>query len=256
MFYESKHLGKNGYFCREEGTNYCFPTHMHSAFELIVILEGSMDVTIDSKVYTLEKNEAVLIFPHQLHSLNSKESRHVLYIFSPDLIQAFYTKVLAKTPINNKMVLNEHLLAFLCELTENSPSIEKKGTLYSVCAKFHKENTYTDKASDKKNLLYKIFEYIELNFGGDCMLKDLAEKLSYDHAYLSRYFKQNVGMSFNSYVNMYRINKACELLDTADCSVLQCAMECGYASLRTFNRNFKEITALSPAEYKKNRSKK
>ncbi len=251
MFYQFEHFGRDEHFCKEEGKNFSFPIHMHSSFELIIILSGSMNVTIGTNEYTLYKNEAVLIFPHQLHSLSSLQSEHILYIFSPEIIKAYSSKVLQKIPTSNKFIIDKHLLALLVQTDESSSIVEKKGALYSVCAAFDKTSEYTDKAKDKNNLLYRIFEFIEREHSKDCLLRQLSEELSYDYAYLSRFFKRNVGITFNDYVNHFRISKACELLSTTDNSVIKCATECGYSSLRSFNRNFKDIVSVSPSEYKK-----
>ena len=58
------------------------------------------------------------------------------------------------------------------------------------------------------------------------------------------------GISFNSYKNRYRINNACYLLSNSNYSILQCALESGYQSVRSFNRNFKNILGITPAEYR------
>ena len=251
MFYQFEHFGRGEHFCRETGENFSFPIHMHNSFELIIILSGSMDITVGTNKYTLNKNEAVFIFPHQLHSLSSLQSKHILYIFSPEIIKAYSSKMLQKIPISNKFVIDKHLLALLRKTDEDSTTVEKKGTLYSVCAAFDKISEYTNKTSDKNNLLYRIFEFIEREYNKDCLLKQLSDELSYEYAYLSRFFKRNVGITFNDYVNHFRISKACELLSTTDTSVVKCAAECGYSSLRSFNRNFKDIVSVAPTEYKR-----
>jgi len=251
MFYQYEHFGKAEYFCREQGENFSFFSHMHSSFELIIILSGSMEITVGTNVYTVNKNEAVLIFPHQIHSLKSEKSEHILYIFSPDIIKAFSAKVLSKIPSNSKFAPDEHLLCQLLELTENASIIEKKGVLYSVCAKFDKNAEYVHRASYNDELLQRIFSFIEAEYARECTLKGMAEALAYDHSYLSRYFKSNVGIGFNQYVMQYRINIACEQLANTDTSVLQCAMDCGYTSLRSFNRAFKAVLSITPSEYKR-----
>ena len=40
------------------------------------------------------------------------------------------------------------------------------------------------------------------------------------------------------------------LLANSDYSILQCALESGYKSVRSFNRNFKNILGITPIEYK------
>ena len=92
----------------------------------------------------------------------------------------------------------------------------------------------------------------EENFNKNCSLKDLSTALGYDYAYLSRYFKKITGISYNDYLNSFRLNSACYLLQNSNLSVIECAEECGYKSLRTFNRNFKEYYGQSPSNYRKN----
>ena len=83
-------------------------------------------------------------------------------------------------------------------------------------------------------------------------MKRLSQETGYSYAYLSRYFKGIVGIAYNDYVNKYRINHACYLLLNSDCSVLQCALDSGYESLRSFNRNFIEYMSVTPNVYRKN----
>jgi len=62
--------------------------------------------------------------------------------------------------------------------------------------------------------------------------------------------------NFNAYLNHYRVRCACELLaepGNRD-SILDISMECGYKSLSTFNKAFKNITSLTPSEYRKKRA--
>ena len=78
MFYQSQHFGISEYFCKETGKDFSFPMHMHHSFELIMVLDGEMTVSIGEKKYVLREREAVLIFPEQIHSLSSQKSEHHL----------------------------------------------------------------------------------------------------------------------------------------------------------------------------------
>jgi AraC-like DNA-binding protein len=217
---------------------------------VIAILEGEMRVTVDEKVFVLKPSQALLIFPNQIHSLQSEYSRHILCIFSSKLVQAYHTKVADKIPQSNIFYPDLYLLNAL-ESLENASSIERKGVLYSLCGKFDKEANYVAKTSDHQSLLYRIFAFVEEHFAEDCSLVALSELLGYDYAYLSRFFKKIVGISYNTYVNQYRLSHACYLMDNTDHSIVQCAYESGYASLRSFNRNFKVLFGITPAQYRK-----
>ena len=232
MFYEYNHLGSPDYLKIEKNNNFSFPSHLHQCFEIIIILSGEMEITIDGKKHTLKKGEASLIFPNQIHELKSQKSEHVLCIFSPRLVQAYATKITDK-------------------IDAASPTL-KKGILYSLCGRFDECAEYTTKKTDQKNLIHKIFSFVENNFSGNCSLVKLSQITTYDYSYLSRYFKKNIGISFNSYVTHYRLSHACYLLENTTQSIAECAFESGFSSLRSFNRAFKENIKKSPKQYRKN----
>jgi len=58
-------------------------------------------------------------------------------------------------------------------------------------------------------------------------------------------------MSPAEYVNLVRIRTACEYLKKTDKSVADIAAECGFAADSTFNRNFRKMVGMSPAEWRK-----
>jgi AraC-like DNA-binding protein len=251
MFYEFQHIGSSDYFLKEYGEDFSFPPHMHLCFELITVLEGEMKVTVDGGETVLHRGEALLIFPNQLHSLESEKSRHMLCIFSPDLVRAYSSKTEKSLPKSNFFIPDSYLLETLDKTPENAKNIAKKGLLYSLCSSFDENAEYLPQKSGQKGLLSKIFAFVEENFAVECTLEELSAQIGYDYAYLSRSFKKAAGISYVSYLNIYRLNKACYLLDNTDKSILQCAFEVGYSSLRTFNRNFKNHFGISPAEYRK-----
>ena len=251
MFYQFQHFGISEYFCKEYGENINFPTHLHQSYEFVYITEGEIQITIDNTAYNLKKGDSVLIFPHQLHSLASENSKHMLCIFSPELVQAFSSKVAGKKPLNNSFTINKYLADTLDNLSDSSSTFEKKGVLYSVCAEFNKCAEYKSRLSCDENLLQKIFDFVENNYKDDCKLQSLAQSTGYNYSYLSRIFKRITGISFNTYTNRYRISRACYLLNNSNCSILQCALESGYDSLRSFNRNFKNALGITPAEYQR-----
>lgn len=255
MFYQYNHLGSPNYLKIEKNRDFSFPPHLHQCYEVIAILEGEMRITVDGKTFVLTPSDALLVFPNQIHSLESDHSRHILCIFSPRLVQAYHTKVADKIPESNKFCPDPYLLNALDSL-ENASSMEKKGILYSLCGQFDRAAEYVVKPTDNKSLLYQIFSFVEEKFGEDCSLSALAEMLGYDYSYLSRFFKRIVGVSFNTYVNHYRLSHACYLIENSTHPIVRCAYESGYTSLRSFNRNFKAQFGVTPAQYRRDRKSK
>jgi AraC-like DNA-binding protein len=83
-----------------------------------------------------------------------------------------------------------------------------------------------------------------------CDLETLSVSLTYNYGYLSRYFKERTGISFTEYVNRYRITEACYLIGNTEKTFLSISCECGFDSLRSFNRNFIKIMGITPGDYK------
>lgn len=250
MFYQFNHFGFSEYFTKEYGENFSFPVHLHNAFEFVTVFDGEMKITIDGKEYILTKGESVLIFPNQLHLFESKNSRHMLCIFSPELVKAYHQKIKKSRPLNSKFTLDTYLISAIDALKDSSTTFEKKGALYSMCAFFDKKTSYAPYQPTDKDLLHNIFSFVEENFNKECSLKELETNTGYSYSYLSRSFKKVTGMSFNLYVNQYRIRNACYLLSNTDLTVLQCALDSGYTSLRSFNRNFSELLSITPKQYR------
>jgi hypothetical protein len=177
MFYEFKHIGSSDYFVKEYGENFSFPPHMHLCFELVVVLDGEMKVTVDGKDRVLYSGEALLIFPNQLHSLASEKSRHLLCIFSPDLVRAYSSKTEKYLPESNYFVPDEYLVKSLDKMPDDANLIAKKGLLYSVCAAFDKIAEYQSRKSGQSDMLSKIFAFVEENFSEECTLEELSAQL-------------------------------------------------------------------------------
>lgn len=84
-------------------------------------------------------------------------------------------------------------------------------------------------------------------------LKDFAKELGSNELYVSKAVNEFSGMSFSKLINNYRIDEAKSLLvdkSNEHLSMEEIANRCGFTSLNTFYRQFKEITGLTPKQYK------
>lgn len=250
MFYQSQNSLSSDSIKLENGIDFNFPMHLHSSFEFIIVTEGEMVVTVDGTPYVLCCMDALLIFPNQMHKLETPEhSCHFLCIFPQNIVQAYSKTVMSKVPEDNKFRPEFSLVERLASLNDNDTVMTVKGVLYSLCGIFDQNRIYKERAGGKESLLSDIFRFVEDNYGNDCSLEALSRHTSYHYVYLSKYFKQCTGMSFTDYVNRYRVSEACYLLQNLDQTILKTAYDCGFDSLRSFNRNFKAIIGTTPSEY-------
>ena len=254
MFYENAHSLDSDLFKIEAGVNFSFPAHLHGGFELITVTEGKMLVTVDKKQYTVRRGSAVLVFPNQVHSLESRgRSAHVLAIFSQKLVRAYSAVFQSHVPSDNLFCPERDvgtLLSSLSQRCREVGTLELKGVLYSLCAEFDRGREYVPRSSGGE-LISAVFEFVGSHYRGDCSLSALSAATSYHYTYLSRAFKEITGLSFTDYVNRYRVSEACYLLKNSDRTVLRVALDVGFDSLRTFNRVFLRTVGMPPGEYRR-----
>ena len=121
--------------------------------------------------------------------------------------------------------------------------------LYCLLARHFSEEGKEDFAKEQKEFLH-ILEYISEHFDEDINVNTLAERLFMYSGRLSSLFKKYSGMSLNEYVYSLRIKKANELMNQGS-SIIEAAMQSGFQSVRTFNHVYKNITGITPKDYKK-----
>ena len=105
--------------------------------------------------------------------------------------------------------------------------------------------------SEKPLTIQELSALIRENYSDSFALDDLAARCALHPSYLSRVFKQHIGMSLFQYINNVRIQKACQLLKRTELPVIDVAFSVGYNNVSFFNRYFKKITGSSPSEYRK-----
>lgn len=80
----------------------------------------------------------------------------------------------------------------------------------------------------------------------------MAEISGYSHYhFFSRLFKKYIGTTFKEYLINFRVNMVKEDLYDESMSITDAAFKNGFASIKTFNRCFKDLTGKTPREYKK-----
>jgi two-component system response regulator YesN len=96
----------------------------------------------------------------------------------------------------------------------------------------------------------QILEYIQTNHDKEISLNGIADQLGLDPSYLSRLFKQAVGLNFMDYLLSLRIKHAKMLLVTTEHSVTEISHMVGYLNTASFIRIFKKYEGVPPGQYR------
>ena len=78
----------------------------------------------------------------------------------------------------------------------------------------------------------------------------VAKTLGYSESYFSRAINKTAGFGFNTLLATMRIENAKKLLRETEKTILDIIIECGFGSERSFYRQFKEMTGISPLKYR------
>ncbi|MDR0720305.1 MAG: response regulator [Treponema sp.] len=104
-------------------------------------------------------------------------------------------------------------------------------------------------------LVRKALPWLKRHFTEDITMAMVANQVSANYTWFSEKFREHTGFRFNEYLNRLRIGKAKELLETGRYLIYEVAEYSGYRDVKYFQKVFKEITGLSPGEWRRMKGK-
>lgn len=135
-------------------------------------------------------------------------------------------------------------------------SITKTGDLDKIRVIFNEliieicKQKKSSEQDENEAIREKIKSYIDNNYHLDFSLDNLADYLGLSFKYTSILFKKVMGDNFKNYINMYRIEKAKEILkEKKEIKIKDLAEKLGYNSSNTFIRIFKKYEGISPTQF-------
>jgi AraC family transcriptional regulator len=98
--------------------------------------------------------------------------------------------------------------------------------------------------------LQRVLEYIELHLSESLHLSALAQINDMSESHFSRSFKKSTSIAPHQYVLNRRVEKAKQLLQQSQLSILEIALECGFAHPGHLSRHFKRIVGTTPRQFR------
>ena len=101
--------------------------------------------------------------------------------------------------------------------------------------------------------LAKTMEEKKLYLNPKLSIVDIAVALGTNKTYLSDYLNNTLKLTFNDFVNQFRVKEACRIIDSMTASdkrnMIDVATKSGFNSISSFNRYFSKIQGTSPRQY-------
>lgn len=106
-----------------------------------------------------------------------------------------------------------------------------------------------DIVGHEDHLVNKIIDYINQHYSEKIFLTDVADYLHYSESLLSKRFRRTTQMTFNEYLNRFRIQKAIDLMKTETYYLTEISDICGFSDYKYFSTVFKKYTGNSPKQF-------
>lgn len=255
--------------------------HFHRECQMVYILEGEGKRIIGDSIETFSNDELIFLgpdIPHVWHNENhyfqnppdAVAARSVAIFFDPEKLINTLKHFGEVKDVETFLALSRRGIIFsgdaklqLKDLMTEIFKHEGIGRLrvlldilelmsttkeYKTITAEEYVNTYHHRDNDR---IDKVFKYIFTHFERDIQLEEVANIANMNKQAFCRYFKTRTKKTFIEFVNSVRVNHACKIMQTTNTAISALAYKCGFNSLSNFNRFFKEVTGVTPREYRK-----
>lgn len=254
--------------------------HTHNYFQIYCMIKGSITHFVGGSSSVLSQGEVFIIPPHARHHVKKNEPNAEFYSFcfledaldqlvrSGSLASSFLRdlKNMDLSKIHPKVTLDaeetlyaevimERILKEFTQRKMGSGEVIRANAviLLTMIARAYFENKPEGLTIDfqtKKQSILHCIQYINDNYAENITLENMAQLSAMSKTSFCTLFSETAGCTLHQYLNRQRIEHAA-LMIRKGYSLASVSNLCGYSDFSTFFRNFKKITGLSPAQYRK-----
>lgn len=246
------------------------PSHWHNSVEIIFVLRGTIEVRLNNEKRTLTDGDVLLINKCHVHEVIGLD----MNIIATFLIPYSYLKdKIARTDDISfdcfsgwKDKERRHALDQIRSLLAEMVQLKyHKGDLYeidmhirmlevfSILLKQFRTTVFTEVMSEKyMERMLRIITYIDDHYKESITLHAIAEREFLSIPYLSKFFSDNIGLNFQSYLASIRLKHTVEeLLHNSETPIADIALNHGFPNVKSFYSTFKARYNVTPHEYRK-----
>lgn len=246
--------------------------HYHRELEILYVMQGEIHSAYNGQHRMLHPHEIVIIESDALHEVYSSDPTNTLlvlqirpdyfYEFCPHIFEArFQQHVLQPSDGEIYRKLRKGLSDIVEQYQHQSPSRSFHLIRLACEMLIHlMENLSLNphgesiSKSEEMNLrLSRIIRHIDANCSGPVSLKEIADSEGVNLYYLSHFFHDRLGMTFQEFVTHRRLHNAEHMLTRTDKNLTTVSRECGFSDPRYLKRAFRDEYGIDLKEYMKNR---
>lgn len=234
-----------------------------SSYLFFMVLDGSGILEYEGNTHELIKGDCVILDCRKTYLHRTSEDLwHLKWIhFYGANMSSIYGKYIERGGLPcfhpDKLNAYEQIWQRLYDIAESSDYIRDMRifeNLTALLTLLMEESWHPDsggKMTVKKQNLQNVKDYLDSHYREKITLDELAGMFFINKFYLTRIFKEQFGISINSYLQQIRITHAKQLLRFTDKTIEEIGVECGMNDPNYFSRTFKKIEGISPGEFRK-----
>lgn len=237
---------------------YQMQAHWHREIELLRVLSGELRLFLNERKYVLYSGDSVLIPGGIIHGAQAIDCIYECIVFSAGLLYVSgQCRAIVKSYVQeNVFYKNDNRInaAFNAVISkENGYQFAFLSNVYLLISEIAQTNKTGIRMIkyDKYEKIKSALALIEENYSSQLTLAELAESCKMSPNYFCRFFKQMTQKTPFDYINIHRINIACELLCSGNGNITDIAYSCGFNDLSYFIKIFRKYKGMSPKEYLK-----
>ena len=245
--------------------------HRHDAVEIIRVTNGRLLCHIAQQQVLLEKGQIALINHNVIHRLEPLDDVNVSYIQvdtgkytqqndteESGFLSAFADQIMIKPYllVSDDTELAQIFRNIEAESLKQETGFERyiQAYIYQLVA-FLYRNGYLSATESRNSAHWRkilpVAQYVDRHYQNKLSLEALSAAAGCSKYQLCRSFKQATGGTVVDYINYVRLNKAQELLQAHNHSMIEIAFECGFGSVQYFNKVFRKYMGCSPTALKR-----
>lgn len=228
-------------------------SHWHMEHELIACREGSAQVMLDDTMFNITQQQCIFCHSGRVHYISaSPDSLLLVCLFN----EKMYDPITSPFALENPVF--EDRYGILPKLSEIRHELQNQPIFFECRTEAMIGEILVDvfrgeplrkaqwQFSDVITRYKQLLNYIDLEYE-HITYQNAVQFMNMSDAYFSRYFKRQAGMTFSQYLNVVRIEKPVQLLDSAPTmKITDVMLRCGFNTIRSFNRVFRAVTGFTP----------
>lgn len=228
-------------------------SYWHMEHELIACREGSAQVMLDDTMFNITQQQCIFCHSGRVHYISaSPDSLLLVCLFNEKMYDPITSPFALENPVfEDRYGIFPKLSEIRHEL-QNQPiffECRTEAMIGEILVDIFRGEPLRKaqwQFSDVITRYKQLLNYIDLEYE-HITYQNAVQFMNMSDAYFSRYFKRQAGMTFSQYLNVVRIEKAVQLLDSAPTmKITDVMLRCGFNTIRSFNRVFRAVTGFTP----------